>query len=332
MVVRAVAIFSLALVTACGTDPTQIMVVVRSDLAIPNELDEVRINVFGLGDQPTVDADLRAGSLPRTLALVRTGGPLGPIVVEARGYLAGALVVTRRAEVAFVEEDARMLELWLLGDCAGIECGDDTLTCTESGCASIRVGPLPPWTGDLSDASVAIDGGEDAGVDAGAGADSGGGEDAGVDSGVDGGVDSGVDTGIDTGIDTGCMTETCGNGCICSGPCPCDISCTPGADCTATCASDCTLDAQDTSNVEATCSGASCTFDVRNASNAEQIRCEAGAVCDVDCTGVSNCTVQCTGGSECTVDCSSTSNCNLNGCGSPLSCPGDVRVCNTVCP
>lgn len=164
---RVVLAGALALACSCADDPTQIMVVVQSDLPVPDALDEVRVDVRGFSDATTAVADLRGAPLPRTVALAHTGGPLGPVIVEARGYRAGALVVTRRARVSFVAHRARMLVLWLRARCVGVDaCGEDE-TCTETGCASIDTGPLPPWTGvaPAPDAGV-VDAAVDAPIDA----------------------------------------------------------------------------------------------------------------------------------------------------------------------
>ena len=325
----------IASAASCASDPTQIMVVVRSDLSVPEELDEVRINVFGLGDQPTVNADLRAEDLPRTLAIVRTGGPLGPVVVEARGYQSGGLVVTRRARVSFVRNEARMLILLLEGSCVGVDCGDDELTCTGGSCQLIDVANLPPWPGRVPDdaavprSDAGSDGGEDGAVDS--GTDSS--VDSSIDSGVDADTDAGFDAGFDADLPDGCTLMTCGSGCDCTGPCPCLIECRRDSNCRGSCSMgvSCNVTAARASELNFTCDGASCAINARNSSNALGTVCENGADCEVDCTGSSNCEVRCNDTSACLLDCSGVSNCRLRGCSS-TRCGDGIRVCNRACP
>jgi hypothetical protein len=230
MVKRVVPALSLACaLLGCGADEvahTQIMVVVDSDLTVPDELDELTIDVTGPGGigQQAV-ADLRAEGLPRSLALQRKKGPLAPLEVRVLGRAGGLDVVERRAALAFVEGRTLVLPMHLLRACVANSCGD--LTCTESGCSELNVDPnsLVDWSGDEPRLTAPVDAGEpieDAGVDAAsepmeAGADAqvdagDAGRDASAsDAGRDASSDGGADAGRDAGDASRCMpaTEVC---------------------------------------------------------------------------------------------------------------------------
>ncbi len=162
----------LLLALACSSDPTQVIVVVDSDLTVPSELDGLVIEVTG----PDGEVQSASGGLgpmelplPRTLALSHTSGALGPFDVVARGQRSGATVIERRAQFEFQQGRVLVLEMHLVRSCLGVACVSGE-TCSERGCVSTLVPPsaLPEWTGlppMLGDAGP-TDGGVDAGIDA----------------------------------------------------------------------------------------------------------------------------------------------------------------------
>ncbi|HJL20407.1 MAG TPA: hypothetical protein RMH99_32370 [Sandaracinaceae bacterium LLY-WYZ-13_1] len=161
---------TLALAASCGTPLTEVLLVVDTDLAVPDELDEVRIDLIG------PDASLKrsegrlmeASELPKTLAIVHRGGPLGPVRVTVTGLRNGRNVVQRRASFFFVEGEVRILRLDLLDACTGLACRSDE-TCGPNGCRPIDVeeGELRPYDerhagrfdGGARDAAARSDGG-----------------------------------------------------------------------------------------------------------------------------------------------------------------------------
>lgn len=168
---RAFALLGLAL--ACApTDPTQLVVVVDSDLA-SDAVDAVEVSVLGLeGGEQIARANLADGALPRFVVLERRGGALGPIDVEARAVRDGSPIgIARRARTSFVRERTMRLDLFLAAACASQTC-DATQTCERGACVSPEVAPeeLVPWTG--------LNGTNDGGVP-----DDGGGVDGAVDGG-----------------------------------------------------------------------------------------------------------------------------------------------------
>ncbi|MEM9191645.1 MAG: LamG-like jellyroll fold domain-containing protein [Myxococcota bacterium] len=133
----------------CSTDPlTEIVVVVDSDLAAGDEINEVRIEVEGLGPERQ-EARAAIGSdvdLPVVTGLVYRGGPLGPIAVTASGVMGGEEVLSRKAEVSFRSEESLLLRLDLVRSCLPTACPAGE-TCGEAGCESVERVALPVWPG-----------------------------------------------------------------------------------------------------------------------------------------------------------------------------------------
>ncbi|HTU61870.1 MAG TPA: hypothetical protein VMF89_25610, partial [Polyangiales bacterium] len=179
----------LSLIAACAEDSTkltQIVVVVDSDLTVPEQLDYVQIEVSGTKQTRLIDAavDQEPQKLPQTLGLVYSGGPLGPVHIIARGQLDGETIIERAADVSFVKDQTLKLALRLTRECAHrppCEAADET--CDQGNCvpSSMKLpafngddGPLfdpdaGPWSPAGGDSSVpnAADGGGDSGLDAG---------------------------------------------------------------------------------------------------------------------------------------------------------------------
>ncbi len=149
---RAVAIAGLALLALACNEPTQLFVVVQSDMDVPAELDAVRIEVTG-SETMTASGSLsgsRAVPLPRTVGVVQTGGELGPLTVRAVGSLRGTDVVERVARTSFLPGETRVLTLGLSRGCVGAVCGAGQ-TCSAGVCVSAEVSPssLPTYTGGV---------------------------------------------------------------------------------------------------------------------------------------------------------------------------------------
>ncbi|NOY91745.1 MAG: hypothetical protein GXP55_11165 [Deltaproteobacteria bacterium] len=218
---------------ACSSDLTQLVVVVDTDMAIPDDIDMVRVDVRGpSGESASEQQDLGAGaSLPLTLGVRPASSALGPIRVSAVGLRNGLEVVRQTAIVSLVRGETRMLRLMLSADCAGAACSGGR-TCVRGACSD-QPTQTEPWSGEPPPR------------DAGAGADSS----AGLDSGLDASLDSGLDAGdcIDLGCDDGneCTDDLCtsrgcehapnaspcDDGVFCNGFDVCaDGACQPGAD------------------------------------------------------------------------------------------------------
>ena len=89
--------FLVLALAGCGEDRTEIFVVVDSDLSVPDEISELRIEVTTPGPRPETrssTATLAASgddALPRTLGLVHEGGELGPFEIRAVGLISAAV-------------------------------------------------------------------------------------------------------------------------------------------------------------------------------------------------------------------------------------------------
>jgi hypothetical protein len=191
----AVACIALA---ACSEDErkrTQIVVVVSSDLSIPAELDEVRVEAVAARDgaTPTDPASGALGddglALPVSVALEPSGDGLGPIEVTVTGHHDGALVLSQVRELSFARGKSVVLRMHLSRACTGATapgCDDDE-TCSDGECEGrfVAVDDLPAYTGPDSIGTGS------GGAGGGAGADGGVDRDAAVGDGgtaTDGGV------------------------------------------------------------------------------------------------------------------------------------------------
>jgi hypothetical protein len=177
-------VYCLAVLAAFSCSPdslplTQVMVVVDSDIA---QVDSVRVRVEGMGDPKVATAeDLAKRPLPRTVAIVYRGGPLGPITVTADALAGKATLVSRRVEFSFVRGRNLTLTIVLEQSCVEVACEADGDTCIDGGCESAEVDStrLSDWSGKTPSHRDAGASGGDAGVDDG-GTGSGGGTPAGA--------------------------------------------------------------------------------------------------------------------------------------------------------
>lgn len=136
---------------ACADDPrtlTQIVVVVSTDLRMPDELDNVSISVAGALNMPPAQTSPSSAQMPLTLGLVHGTGPLGPLTVTVQGSLSGSAVVERSAEVAFKAGKTLELQLSLQRACEEVSglCASGQ-TCSEGECVTRTMNTLPEFPG-----------------------------------------------------------------------------------------------------------------------------------------------------------------------------------------
>jgi hypothetical protein len=120
------------------TDRTQIVMTVGSDLAVPADLDRVRVEVTGNASAQLAEADLRKTPLPRTLGLVHGGGPLGPITVRVSGLLGTTTVVERKLVTSFIAHQTSLVSVELESACKNVFC-EEGATCVDGTCQGIPV-------------------------------------------------------------------------------------------------------------------------------------------------------------------------------------------------
>jgi Domain of unknown function (DUF2341) len=209
---RALWILSLLVcVASCSSkqNDTKIVVEVWSDLAVPSQMDEIRI--VAKGTTPSQPADfLLTGeaNLPVVLVLVPPDNQDLPFDVTATGYLKSNPVVSQSAHLSFVTGKSLVLTLFLDSACKDVPCPTNQ-TCSSGSCKNVDVDVsglpaydpnarlLPPDAG----AGVIFDGGPDVGA-----ASAGGAEVGGVDARADGAGDSAADKPLDmpvSGPDSG---------------------------------------------------------------------------------------------------------------------------------
>jgi hypothetical protein len=147
----------------CQAGRTQVLLVIDTDLEVPDELDEVRVDLIG----PSGETRRSEGSitgpqdLPRTLGIVDETHTARMVRVTITGLRGGANVIQRRGVFTFVPGETRMLRMDLLRGCVGVSCPSDQ-TCGDNGCRSSIIGQeeLAPYDpAQIRRADGGVDGG-----------------------------------------------------------------------------------------------------------------------------------------------------------------------------
>jgi hypothetical protein len=143
----------LGLTLSCsGGGPTEIVLVVDTDIETPDAIDRIEISLSGDRGTPTnVVADLTAAGtpeLPLTLTAFAGDGGSGALAVTVVGRLAGAEVARWEARTTFVDGETRMLYAILAARCLTIECPSGQ-TCDQAGCREVAIAreALRDWPG-----------------------------------------------------------------------------------------------------------------------------------------------------------------------------------------
>ncbi len=182
-----------AFFAGCRASPTQVVIVVDSDLP-RSEADGLEIAVTspsGVEMVQRVAIDEGDSDWPRSWTQLNETGQSGTFRAEARALLGDSVVVRREAEFEFVPEESRLLTLHLLRACVGVSCPERE-SCGESGCGAIDARDLPMWDGDEPRIGDVI---PDAGTD------------AAMDSGSDVGADATMDVGLDATDSDACVAS-----------------------------------------------------------------------------------------------------------------------------
>ena len=149
----------VGLVIGCSAAPTQLVVVVHTDFAVPAELDSVRFEITGPAERvQTVEQSvggLEDPAFPLTLGLTANDGALGPYRVEVIGRSAGNAVVRQVRRASMTAEAAVRIDMFLSRACAAEVCGDGQ-TCDRGRCTSIDVRPRP-WDGQTDGGAMNVD-------------------------------------------------------------------------------------------------------------------------------------------------------------------------------
>jgi len=310
------ALLALAWLASCSdaSSRTEIIVAIDTNLRVPEELDNVRVDMVGpSGDLRRSMGPLNdPGALPATVGMVHTvGQPLGPIQVTVVGSVGGMDIVQRRASVSFVEGRTLVLWIHLVQECLNLRCPADQ-TCAPGGCRPIAVGEseLVEWEGSIDRADVG--GRMDASMDAMDGGDACipvAEECNGADDDCDGTADEDFDTATDVMNCGACGTvcsESPPNGSSgCSGG-SCTLVCDPGFE---NCDDDAMTGCESLLSAAATCGGC-------------MTSCEAPTpLCQGDPGSGYSCVSTCMGGlAECGTVCADLDT-------DPLNC----GTCGTAC-
>jgi hypothetical protein len=233
--------FALLVISSACQSPTQLVVLVDSDLEVPAELAAVQAIVTDDAGEPAGAEFFDLGRYGVPMSFGVEGGDLSSerIRITIQGLTArDELLVERTAALEFIKGEKRLLPMFLARSCAGRTCGESQ-TCTEDGCASIFVDVESLQEIEPGDERTHPRPKTDSGADTGTmdtGAD-GGGDTGSPDVGPD--ADSGQPDAIvpgDAGLTTCTSNAECtgpsicvepngfdcagGNSCVCRSSCP----------------------------------------------------------------------------------------------------------------
>ncbi len=145
-------LLGLTLLTALACEDssasrTRIVIAVWSDLAIPSQIDGIRVQTFsanGASDR-TVPLTQEKTTWPVQIDLVPFGAKDAAFTVTVAGKLANKEVVSQTASVAFLQEQSMSLTITLNRDCAGAICPSG-FTCAHGSCGQPIAGAtLTPY-------------------------------------------------------------------------------------------------------------------------------------------------------------------------------------------
>lgn len=137
------AALSLIALLGCSVTPTNLVVVIDSDLSVPDELSLLFVTVWSENGELAATNHFPLGSLPISFGIV----PKTPedqersvtLAIEAQDPARKPLFV-RRAETLFRPGERVKLPLFLARSCIGNTCREAE-TCTETGCAPPAIDP-----------------------------------------------------------------------------------------------------------------------------------------------------------------------------------------------
>jgi hypothetical protein len=151
--------FLLVLLLPGCADRTALRLVIRTNLAVPAEMDAILIQMRSStgASAPPRTVPLLGTPFPQTLVVrPEPGGMSGTVTFTVLGLSEGVIVIQRVVSATFRTGQILDVEADLNSDCLGVECGEG-IDCVRGMC----VGPRPD--AGMPDAFVAT---EDAGIDA----------------------------------------------------------------------------------------------------------------------------------------------------------------------
>lgn len=162
--VRGAGLLFCLVLAGCSDPPTQIIVMVTSDMTVPTMLNEVKVEARGPSMVPqsrTVDLDGQT-DLPVTAGMRPSSDiDLDPLLVTIFGFGRGG-PIERRVWTGWRAGESRVLEIELTDDCANVECSQLMhLTCIDGTCQNgdVDSGDLPLWDGESPPSLPVVDAG-----------------------------------------------------------------------------------------------------------------------------------------------------------------------------
>lgn len=151
---------AVVLVTLAGcADRTALRLVIRSNLAVPSELESVLIQMRSStgASAPPRSVSLTGTAFPQTLVVrPEASGMSGTVTFTVQGLRSGSIVIQRVVSAPFQSGQIVDVEVELNSECLGIECGPG-IDCLRGSCVG-----TPPDAGVPLDATTPNDAGTDA--------------------------------------------------------------------------------------------------------------------------------------------------------------------------
>jgi len=145
----AAALIGAPLLGACGEDVTEMVVIVDTDFAVPDEMDEVVFRVLDIAEPIevplTLDNPDAPAIFPLSLTLVPKDDTSLTFTVQVEGLYAGSRVVERIARVSFVPEQSLSIRMDLRRVCAHSDCSAMGMTCVLGECRDPTDQPTEPF-------------------------------------------------------------------------------------------------------------------------------------------------------------------------------------------
>jgi alpha-tubulin suppressor-like RCC1 family protein len=139
----------VAFVVLGCSSPTQLVVVVDSDLAVPSEIDRVIVRVnHSEGSRDAAVGLSSQSDLPQTIG-ISSSGKTSEVSLVAIGERDGEEVVVQEVRTGFSSGKSLVVRLSLSASCVGVDCPSER-TCDAGHCVEVDRPPdtLPRWEGE----------------------------------------------------------------------------------------------------------------------------------------------------------------------------------------
>jgi alpha-tubulin suppressor-like RCC1 family protein len=166
--VAAALLVPLALACACSSSDeeelTELVVAIDSDLAVPQQADDVELEITGASGAAQRIVGPLAGpgalTLPVTLSLTsETGG--APLSIRVSARFQGEPIVVREVRTSFLTGQRRLLSLPLARACLDVTCAAGQTCASDGKCVApeLAAEALPPFSGALPERLLSGPGG-----------------------------------------------------------------------------------------------------------------------------------------------------------------------------